>query len=116
MLIHIRCNPIVAIDEHHQFTSCDCHSCISGIRQAAIAEERRRLQPFINRQVREAAAVAARNAREILGEDPAEEAAILEAASVQAARVRAYDAPSASDLLGAPQPSGGEDIRDEDLF
>lgn len=87
-----------------------------GIRQAAIAEERRRLQPFINRQVREAAAVAARNAREILGEDPAEEAALLEAASVQAARVRAYDAPSASDLLGAPQPSGGEDIRDEDLF
>ena len=36
MLVHIRRNPIIAIDKSHQFSGCDDYPCISGIRQASI--------------------------------------------------------------------------------
>ena len=51
-----------------------------GVRQAALAAERRRLQPAVARLQREEAARTAANAREILGTDPVLDAAISAAA------------------------------------
>lgn len=62
-----------------------------GVRNAALAAERRRIQPTLNRMARKAAAVQAANAREILGEDPALTAAVSAAAEHELGHAQVAD-------------------------
>ena len=76
-----------------------------GLRQRALAEEDRRLSPIVAARRRREAEAARHNALELLGRDPAEEAAAAEAAEAAAkAGPRAGDL---SDLMPAPREPAG---------
>ena len=78
-----------------------------GVRQRAIAAESRQLAPYVRRRQAEAAEAARRNALEILGSDPAEDAAIQEAAEVAAAgAASAMPDVSIRDLMPGPREPG----------
>ena len=73
-----------------------------GVRQAALAAERKRLQPAITRMQMREAARAAKNAEAVFGEDPAMREAVADAAGRELVRVKAADL----DLAG---PGGTDD-------
>lgn len=76
-----------------------------GLRQRALVEEDRRLSPIVAARRRREAEAARHNALELLGRDPAEEAAAAEAAEAAAkAGPRAGDL---SDLMPAPREPVG---------
>ena len=83
-----------------------------AVRQTALAEERKRIQPALNRMLRKEAAVAGHNATVILGEDPALTAARQSAAAHELEKA---DAPELEDLPGAEVGDTVEDIPTEDL-
>ena len=83
-----------------------------AVRQTALAEERKRIQPALNRMLRKEAAVAGHNATVILGEDPALSAAQKSAAAHELEKA---DAPELEDLPGAEVGDTVEDIPTEDL-
>ena len=83
-----------------------------GVRQAAIAAERKRLQPAVTRMQMAEAARARKNATAILGEDPALKAARQSAAAHELEKA---DAPELEDLPGAEVGDTVEGIPTEDL-
>ena len=66
--------------EEHRYDDIEGIKRAIGVRNAALAAERKKIQPALNRMARQAAAVGAANAAVILGEDPALKAAIGAAA------------------------------------
>lgn len=82
---------VAPVREDHRYDDIEGIKRAIGVRNAALAEERRRVQPALNRMARKAAAVAASNAAEILGEDPALRVAVRSAAEHELARVEAAD-------------------------
>lgn len=86
-----------------------------GVRQAALAAERRRLQPVVNRQLREEGARAAANAREVLGEDPAYAQAVRNAAAVELARAPKA-AVSDADFVAEPEGPSAPTVGDGDFI
>ena len=62
-----------------------------AVRQTALAEERKRIQPALNRMLRKEAAIAAHNASAIFGEDPALKVAVGRAAAHEIERTDAAD-------------------------
>ena len=80
-----------------------------GIRQAALAAERKRLQPAITRMQMREAARAAKNAEAVFGEDPALEAARKAAATHELARVNAA---AVEDFDAPVEPEAGPDESD----
>lgn len=85
-----------------------------GLRQQALAAARKTLTPIIRKQLREEAAAAAHNAREILGEDPAELAAIADAARLELAGVKADI--SDDDLMPDHNEPDAIGISDDDIL
>ena len=84
-----------------------------GVRQAALAAERKRLQPAITRMQMREAARARQNAEAVFGEDPAlvsarKAAAAHELARVEAAALEDFDAPPA--VEAAPDESDFENL------
>ena len=80
-----------------------------GLRQRAIAAESRGLRPYVAMRQAEAAETARHNAEVLLGRDPAEDAALKEAAGVAAARAGRVEV---DDLVLADAPAGGASLDD----
>ena len=71
---------VARVKEEHRYDDIEGIKRAIGVRNAALAAERKKIQPALNRMARQAAAVGAANAAAILGEDPALKAAIGAAA------------------------------------
>lgn len=82
-----------------------------GVRQAALAAERRRLQPVVTRMQMREAARAAKNAGAVFGEDPALAAAVAEAAGREVAAAGVADL----DLAATGGADGGDGVADLDF-
>lgn len=86
-----------------------------GVRQAALAAERKKLQPIVNRQLREVAADAAHNVSEIIGSDPALEQAIHEAAQMELLNAQKTDL-SDEDFIAENMDRSEHAINDTDFI
>lgn len=80
-----------------------------GVRQRAISAEAKALAPYVRRRQAEAAEAARVNAVEILGRDPAGDAALEEAAEAAASRAGRVEV---DDLVGGPPDGGRASIDD----
>ncbi len=85
-----------------------------GVRQAALAAERRRMRPVVVRQLREENARAAANVREIVGSDPVYTQAVRNAAAVELADRDSGEVCDAE--LMAEEPSPAPSIADDDFI